>query len=90
VSRRQQRIAFDTLPLADAIKTVRGKGERVIAVFSDPDCPFCRRLETELDKLDNVTLYTFLYPLEGLHPEAKGTRRSRSGVPRIALAPGPN
>ena len=38
------RIAFDTLPLADAIKTVRGKGERVIAVFSDPDCPFCRRL----------------------------------------------
>lgn len=66
------RIAFDTLPLADAIKTVRGKGDRVIAVFSDPDCPFCRRLETELDKLDNVTLYTFLYPLEGLHPEAKG------------------
>lgn len=65
------RIAFDTLPLADAIKTVRGKGERVVAVFSDPDCPFCRRLETELDKLDNVTLYTFLYPLEGLHPEAK-------------------
>lgn len=65
------RIAFDTLPLADAIKTVRGKGERVIAVFSDPDCPFCRRLETELDKIDNVTLYTFLYPLEGLHPEAK-------------------
>ena len=65
------RIAFDTLPLADAIKTVRGKGERVIAVFSDPDCPFCRRLESELDKLDNVTLYTFLYPLEGLHPEAK-------------------
>jgi thiol:disulfide interchange protein DsbC len=66
------RIAFETLPLADAIKTVRGKGERVIAVFSDPDCPFCRRLETELDKLDNVTLYTFLYPLEGLHPEANG------------------
>lgn len=65
------RIAFDSLPLVDAIKTVRGKGERVIAVFSDPDCPFCRRLESELDKLDNVTLYTFLYPLEGLHPESK-------------------
>lgn len=66
------RIAFDSLPLVDAIKTVRGKGERVIAVFSDPDCPFCRRLESELDKLDNVTLYTFMYPMEGLHPEAKG------------------
>lgn len=65
------RIAFGELPLADAIKTVRGKGERVVAVFSDPDCPYCRRLESELDKLDNVTLYTFIYPLEGLHHEAK-------------------
>ena len=65
------RIAFGDLPLADAIKTVRGKGERVVAVFSDPDCPYCRRLEAELDTLDNVTLYTFIYPLEGLHPEAK-------------------
>lgn len=65
------RIAFGELPLADAIKTVRGKGERVLAVFSDPDCPYCRRLEAELVKLDNVTLYTFPYPLEGLHAEAK-------------------
>jgi thiol:disulfide interchange protein DsbC len=65
------RVAFGDLPLADAIKTVRGKGERVIAVFSDPDCSFCRRLEGELDKLDNVTIYTFMYPLDGLHPEAR-------------------
>ncbi len=65
------RIAFGELPLVDAIKTVRGKGERVLAVFSDPDCPYCRRLETELVKLDNITLYTFPYPLEGLHAEAK-------------------
>jgi thiol:disulfide interchange protein DsbC len=68
---KMARVAFAELPLTDAIKTVRGKGERVLAVFSDPDCPYCRRLETELDKLDNVTLYTFPYPLEGLHPEAK-------------------
>jgi thiol:disulfide interchange protein DsbC len=65
------RIAFSELPLVDAIKTVRGKGERILAVFSDPDCPYCRKLETELDKLDNVTVYTFTYPMEGLHPEAK-------------------
>jgi len=65
-----QRIDFSRLPLGDAIKTVRGKGERVLAVFSDPDCPYCKRLEAELDKLDNVTLYIFPYPLEGLHPEA--------------------
>lgn len=67
---KQQRIDFAQLPLGDAIKIVRGKGERVLAVFSDPDCPYCKRLEAELDKLSNVTLYTFPYPLEGLHPEA--------------------
>jgi hypothetical protein len=68
---KQQRVAFSELPFADAIKTVRGNGERVLAVFSDPDCPYCQRLESELEKLDNLTLYTFAYPLESLHPEAK-------------------
>ena len=67
---KQQRINFAQLPLDDAIKTVHGKGERVLVVFSDPDCPFCKRLEPELDKLNNVTLYTFPYPLESLHPES--------------------
>ena len=69
---RHQSHRFCPLPLQDAIKTVRGDGSRKLAVFSDPDCPYCKGLEGELAKLDNVTLYTFLYPLEGLHPEAKG------------------
>ncbi len=67
---KQQRINFAQLPLDDAIKTVHGKGERVLVVFSDPDCPYCKRLEPELDKLNNVTIYTFPYPLESLHPES--------------------
>ena len=67
---KQQRVDFAQLPLGDAIKIVRGKGERVLVVFSDPDCPYCKRLEPELDKLDNITLYTFPYPLESLHPES--------------------
>lgn len=67
----QQRVAFAELPLADAIRTIRGAGERVLAVFSDPDCPYCRRLEDELAKVDNVTVYTFAYPLESLHPQAR-------------------
>jgi thiol:disulfide interchange protein DsbC len=61
-------IAFDQLPLADAIKTVRGSGgngHRRIAVFSDPGCSFCRRLEPELAGLDDVTIYTFLVPFQG-------------------------
>ncbi len=58
-------ISFDTLPLADAIKTVRGTGQRKMAVFSDPSCPYCKQLEFELAKLDNVTVYTFLVPFQG-------------------------
>jgi thiol:disulfide interchange protein DsbC len=66
------RIDFAQLPLQDAIKTVRGDGSRKLAVFSDPDCPYCKGLEGELAKLENVSIYTFLFPLDGLHPEAKG------------------
>ena len=66
-----QRIDFGALPLADAIKTVRGRGSRVLAVFSDPDCPYCKRLEPELVKLNDVTIYTFLMPLTQLHPNAR-------------------
>ncbi len=55
-------VSFDALPLDDAIKTVRGNGARVLAVLSDPNCPYCRMLDGELAKLDDVTLYTFLLP----------------------------
>jgi thiol:disulfide interchange protein DsbC len=58
-------VAFDQLPLADAIKTVRGNGQRKVAVFSDPACSFCKRLEPELAGLDNITVYTFLVPFQG-------------------------
>jgi thiol:disulfide interchange protein DsbC len=58
-------VRFDQLPLADAIRTVRGTGERKLAVFSDPNCPYCRKLEAELAGLDDVTLYTFLVPFQG-------------------------
>lgn len=64
----QAPIEFDQLPLSDAIKTVRGNGgnrQRRIAVFSDPGCSFCRRLEPELAGLDDVTIYTFLVPFQG-------------------------
>lgn len=63
-------VNFAELPLADAIHAQRGDGNRTLAVFTDPDCPYCKKLEQELQKLDNVTIYTFLFPLEGLHPGA--------------------
>ena len=61
------KVRFDTLPLAAAIKRVKGNGTRMLAVFSDPDCPYCKSLEPELAKLEDVTIYTFLLPLEQLH-----------------------
>jgi thiol:disulfide interchange protein DsbC len=53
-------IRFTDLPLEMAIKTVRGKGQRVMAVFEDPNCPYCRKLHETLRQVDNVTVYTFL------------------------------
>lgn len=70
-----QAVKWDTLPLNNAIKTVKGKGERKLVVFSDVDCPYCRRFEAELAKVDNITVYTFLYPVEGLHPKAVQTSK---------------
>ncbi|WP_435406479.1 DsbC family protein [Paraburkholderia fungorum] len=57
------RTDFASLPLANAIRTVKGDGSRRMAVFADPYCPYCKRLEQTLQKLDNVTIYTFLFPI---------------------------
>lgn len=56
-------IKFSELPLERAIKQVRGDGKRVLATFEDPNCGYCKRLAKDLAKLDNVTIYTFLYPI---------------------------
>ena len=59
----QPKVAFPSNFLSNAIKTVRGDGSRVVAVFSDPMCPHCMSMEREMAKLQNVTIYTFLYPI---------------------------
>lgn len=56
-------IKWETLPLSAAVKTVRGSGKRMLAVFSDPNCPYCKRFEKDLAKVDDITIYTFLYPI---------------------------
>jgi Protein-disulfide isomerase len=66
----RNRIDFAKLPLDQAIKTVKGDGKRGLAVFSDPECPYCQQLEKELTTVTDVTIYTFMYPLAALHPEA--------------------
>ena len=66
-----QHVDFASLPLDKAIVKVKGNGSRKLAVFSDPECPFCQELEQELAKVNDVTIYTFLYPLTELHPDAE-------------------
>jgi thiol:disulfide interchange protein DsbC len=57
------KVDFASLPLDRAVKVVKGNGSRRIAVFSDPNCPYCKQLETTLKSIDNITVYTFLYPV---------------------------
>lgn len=64
-------VDFASLPLQHAVKSVHGQGRRALVVFSDPDCPYCKKLEQELAKVDDVTVYTFLMPLEQLHPDSR-------------------
>ena len=69
-TRKLNAIKFDSLPLELAIKIVKGNGKRKVAIFSDPFCPFCQRLEQSMAGVTDVTIYTFLYPIESLHPGA--------------------
>ncbi len=58
-------VPFAQLPLKDAFTVVRGNGKRKIAIFEDPNCPYCKRFEQDLQKINNVTVYMFLYPILG-------------------------
>lgn len=56
-------IKFDSLPLENAVKIVRGNGKRVAAMFSDPYCPACQSFEQTLQQVDDLTLYVFMFPV---------------------------
>ncbi|HEY1226380.1 MAG TPA: DsbC family protein, partial [Ramlibacter sp.] len=58
-------IEFDKLPFNDAFTIVRGNGKRRVALFEDPNCGYCKRFERDLQKVDNVTIHVFLYPILG-------------------------
>ena len=79
-------VDFSTLPLDKAIKKVKGSGARKLAIFTDPDCPYCKRLEGDLAKVDDVTLYIFLLPLQQLHPDAPRKARAVWCAPEPAKA----
>ena len=67
-------VDFSELPLKDAFTIVRGDGKRKVAVFEDPNCGYCKRFERDLQNVDNITVYLFLYPI--LSPDSAEKSRN--------------
>jgi len=65
--RRLNAIKVESLPLDQAVKIQRGDGRRTLVMFSDPYCPYCNKLEQVLQKVDNITVYVFMFPM--IRPE---------------------
>jgi thiol:disulfide interchange protein DsbC len=81
------KIDFSSLALEQAIKVVKGNGSRKLVVFSDVDCPYCKRLErNELANITDVTIYTYLYPLQQLHPDAPAKSKAIWCAPNRVVA----
>ena len=67
-------VEFNSLPLELALKIQRGNGRRVLAMFTDPYCPYCRRFEQTLQQLDDITVYVFMFPV--IRPDAADHSRA--------------
>jgi thiol:disulfide interchange protein DsbC len=66
-------VPFDSLPKQLALKQVKGKGTRQLAIFEDPNCGYCKQLHETLAGVDDITIYTYLYPI--LTPDSKTKSR---------------
>lgn len=75
LSQQKQAASIDTktIPVAGSIVMGNPKGSKKLYVFTDPDCPYCRNMHTELQKLEkiapDVAIHVMLYPLP-MHPGA--------------------
>lgn len=85
--RKLQAIPFESLPLQQSFKVVRGNGKRKLAYFTDPNCPYCKKLEQELVNVKDVTLHVFLLPI--LSPDSQDKARTVWCSRRIAPGRGP-
>lgn len=59
--RKLTAVKWESLPFHWAITSVRGTGRRKIAILSDPNCPFCKRLEEDLARLNDITVHILPY-----------------------------
>jgi len=58
-----------SLPLDKALKI--GNGPKKVIEFTDPDCPYCRKVDNFLSKRTDVTRYVYFVPLRRIHPDAE-------------------
>jgi thiol:disulfide interchange protein DsbC len=72
--RKLTAVKFDSLPIDQAVKIVRGNGSRKVAVFADPNCGYCKRFERDILAVNDITVYVFLYPI--LSPDS--TEKSKA------------
>ena len=77
-------INFEDLPIDKALKQVNGDGKRVLAVFEDPNCGYCKRLRADLMAMDNVTIYTFAYPILAADSDVKSRKALCASEPAKA------
>lgn len=66
--RQLREVKLKNMPLDKAIKI--GSGKNTVVEFTDPDCPFCRKVGVYLASRSDVTRYVFLFPIAQLHPKA--------------------
>ena len=68
-----------TIPLDNSIVMGNPKGTKKLYVFTDPDCPYCRKFHAELKKLagtePDVKIYIIPFPLP-MHPGAYDKART--------------
>lgn len=71
--REEKKIDFTKIPLENSIVMGNAKGAKKIVLFTDPDCPFCRKQHGEIKKLiamePDLAVYVKLFPLK-MHPKA--------------------
>jgi thiol:disulfide interchange protein DsbC len=66
--RELSKVKWESLPFQWAITSKRGNGRRKIAILSDPNCPYCKRFEEDLAKLDDITVHIF--PFAVISPQS--------------------
>ena len=78
-SARMNRVDVSRIPLEDALLLGKPSARTKVIVFTDPECPYCKKLHEELKEVvkrdPEIAFLIKLFPLK-MHPNAYETSRS--------------